>query len=364
MCEFVKWVGALVLLIVLLPWPVAADELPLFYKGLRPLGMGGAFTAVADDENAMFYNPAGLNQIEGFGGAEVLDPFIEVSKNTLDFIKDLQDVSDANTDAEQTALAADLLDEWLGEHLHLRAGVFPNLTFHNFGIGVLGQAVVDFEVHNPLGSNTLEARGGYDIALVASGAYAFTVRENPLRIGATAKIIQRQLSDQTYTTRQLVEQDGFDPTDDLQTGNGFGLDLGAIYSLPVLLEPSFGVSIQNIADTKLGDAGKLEQQLNLGAVIHPPVGFGKLLVAVDIVDATHQLGKDSDLARRLHAGIEYRLPVVLAIRAGLYQGYPSYGLTADFWFLKLVAAAYTEEIGAYAGQQPDRRYAAQLSLGF
>ncbi len=28
--------------------------------GARPLGMGGAFTALADDENAVFYNPAGL----------------------------------------------------------------------------------------------------------------------------------------------------------------------------------------------------------------------------------------------------------------------------------------------------------------
>src|SRR3990170_3935872 len=48
-----------------------AEPLPLFYQGVRPLGMGGAFTAVADDENAMFYNPAGLNNIKGDGP---LDP--------------------------------------------------------------------------------------------------------------------------------------------------------------------------------------------------------------------------------------------------------------------------------------------------
>ncbi len=312
----------------------------------------------------MFYNPAGLNSIKGFGGVEILNPFVEVSKNTLDFFKDVQSIADASTDAEQTALASDLLEKWLGEHLHLRAGVFPNLTFHNFGIGVLGQAAFDGEVHNPLGSNTLELRGGYDIALVASGAYGFTLMNNPLQVGVTGKMVQRKLLDQVYTTRELVEQDGIDPTNDLQTGKGIGLDLGAIYSLPVFLEPSFGIAIQNIADTQLGDAGKLEQQLNLGAAVHPPIGFGKLVVAFDIVDMTNQLGKDSDLAKRLHAGIEYQLPVILAVRMGLYQGYPSYGITADFWFLKLVAASYVEEIGAYAGQQPDRRYAAQLSLGF
>ena len=29
--------------------------------GARPLGMGGAFTAVSDDINAIYYNPAGLS---------------------------------------------------------------------------------------------------------------------------------------------------------------------------------------------------------------------------------------------------------------------------------------------------------------
>ena len=35
--------------------------------GARPLGMGGTFLALADDENATFYNPAGLGWIERFG---------------------------------------------------------------------------------------------------------------------------------------------------------------------------------------------------------------------------------------------------------------------------------------------------------
>lgn len=33
--------------------------------GARPLAMGGAFVAVADDANAVYWNPAGLTQVEG-----------------------------------------------------------------------------------------------------------------------------------------------------------------------------------------------------------------------------------------------------------------------------------------------------------
>lgn len=340
-----------------------ADELPLFYKGIRPLGMGGAFTAVADDENAMFYNPAGLNSIKGLGGVAVFNPYVEADKNVKPFFNDVKDVADASGN-EQTRLASQLLEDWLGKHLHLRTGLFPNVTMHNFGVGFLGQASFDGEVHNPLGVNTLQLRGGYDLALLVSGAYGINVLNNPLRIGVTGKVINRRMLDQTYTTRELVQQDGIDLGRDLQSGRGVGVDLGAIYSLPVFLEPAVGVSLQNIGDVNFGDAGKLEQQMNLGAALHPPVGFGKLLVAVDIIDLTNQLGEDHDLAKRINMGVEYKFPMLVSLRAGLHQGYPSYGFTVDLWVLKASYAYYIEEIGAYAGQRPDRRNMVQLSFGF
>ena len=39
--------------------------------GLRPLAMGNAYVAVADDYNALFYNPAGLARIKEIGRAHV-----------------------------------------------------------------------------------------------------------------------------------------------------------------------------------------------------------------------------------------------------------------------------------------------------
>ncbi|MDR0800833.1 MAG: hypothetical protein LBN01_04880, partial [Endomicrobium sp.] len=38
------------------------EETGVMIKGLRPMGMGGAFTAISDDENVFFYNPAGITR--------------------------------------------------------------------------------------------------------------------------------------------------------------------------------------------------------------------------------------------------------------------------------------------------------------
>lgn len=42
--------------------------------GVRPMGMGGAFTGLADDENALFYNPAGIASLEGLRFGSFYEP--------------------------------------------------------------------------------------------------------------------------------------------------------------------------------------------------------------------------------------------------------------------------------------------------
>jgi len=53
----------LLMFIIAIPALVQAQTMVTLFDigtGVRPLGMGGAFAALADDENALFYNPAGL----------------------------------------------------------------------------------------------------------------------------------------------------------------------------------------------------------------------------------------------------------------------------------------------------------------
>ena len=109
---------------VVLAWvwvgEVFASEYPVLFRGVRPLGMGGAFLALSDDENALFYNPAGLNDVKGFGGAAILNPYVALSEDSVQLYKDIQDVE--GTDAVQVA---NLLNQHVGEHQHVQAAMFP-----------------------------------------------------------------------------------------------------------------------------------------------------------------------------------------------------------------------------------------------
>lgn len=326
--------------------------------------MGGAFTAVSDDENAMFYNPAGLNNIQGYHRTEILNPIAELSENTIDFYTDLNDALDAPTQSERDQKTADVLTQYLGEHLHMRASLFPNIVFHNFGIGVLGQGFFDGESHHPLGATLplLQVRAGYDIALLMSGARG--ILGQYLQIGATGKVIRRSIVERDYTIREIVDQDGIDLSEDLEHGVGLGGDLGAILRLPLPFNPALGVSVQNVWGIDLDDAGKLDQQINVGIALKPPFPIGRLLLAADFTDVGREVGSDDDLAKRLHLGVEYIPFRIISLRAGLNQGYPTAGATLDLWLLKVAAAYYVEEIGAFAGQRDDQRYVVQASIGF
>ncbi|HSG05292.1 MAG TPA: hypothetical protein VLB09_02720, partial [Nitrospiria bacterium] len=243
----------------------------------------------------------------------------------------------------------------------LRTGVFPNVTWHNIGVGVLGQGFFEGQVNDPLGSRTLDVHLGYDIALVVSGAYAFF--DESLQAGLTGKLVTRRSQERGYTILDLVQQDGIDLSD-LESETGFGLDLGFIYKLPFpVVRPTIGAAIQNIGDLDLGEGGTIDQRINIGFGARPTILFGEILLALDFVDITRNAGEDEDLGKRIHAGVEYRFPMIASLRLGLNQGYPSYGAGLDFWMMRFEYAFYIEEIGAHAGQRADRRNIFQFTIG-
>src|SRR4030067_3310981 len=177
--------------------PSYAEEFPSLYRGIRPLGMGNAFITVADDENPLFYNPAGLNDVQGLGGVEILNPLIEFSQVGLDAYNDFKDI-----DSDNVTEVTDLLGDYIGERFSLRTSFFPSIIFHNFGIGALGQVSFSGEVRNRVNPQVI-VDGKADVGGVAGIAYGFL--EKKVQVGVALKFIQRQRFQKTYYATDIAD---------------------------------------------------------------------------------------------------------------------------------------------------------------
>ena len=335
-----------------------ALELDYFYRGIRPLGMGDAFTAIADDKNAAFYNPSGLNSVKR-GRLEVLPVLVEYSQNSKEFVSDLGKIDE--NDVQGTM---DVMRKHIGKYQHVRALVFPNYTRHNLEIGAFASGKLNAEIHQP-SYPYLDVNGGFDTGGVLALAKGFDHKQNRLQVGITGLYVQRRGVNRQYTAVDLTKNN-YDFQDDLKTGSSFGFNLGMIYTFnEVAWKPSVALAVQNVGDMDFGNSvGKVKQAVNFGVAFHKTIASMPAVFALDYKDIAGSLGDDKDKGKRLHVGAEIRPFKMLALRGGLNQGYGTFGLELNLWVIQLSYARYTEEVGAYAGQKKDERHVFELIVGW
>lgn len=332
-----------------------AAQIARYQESTRALGMGGAFTAVADDENALFYNPAGLTGVEKWN-VNLINPMIEFNKNSIDFYEDFSDIDSSSTDE-----MAALLKQYIGVPINLRFSVFPNFVKHNFAMGVLVRDEISAVAHNP---PSPEMQVDAD---VSAGAHiGFSHQWGGFSAGLGLKYLYVASLNQKYEAADLASpglQDRIE--DDLNKDQGFGLDLGLMYKFDVLMNPTIAFAAMNALETGASDLDPYKRHYNVGlALSHKFFDSLALTGALDYIDITNELGTDKDMVKRLHTGLELKLPFLLSVRAGLNQGYPTYGATLDLYILKVIYAHYYEELGAKAGEKLDERHVVKVNLGF
>jgi len=132
--------------------PIFASSFKIL--GSRPLGMGGAFVAVAEDAIAQYWNPAGFALQKGLDiqipvgvGMETTQGLIKEVDDLGDIASDVQEIMDAQSsggpidaDMIQAFTSAineidDLNKSGLGLVLDINAGL--NIRFRNLGLGVI-----------------------------------------------------------------------------------------------------------------------------------------------------------------------------------------------------------------------------------
>ncbi len=342
------------------------NDHPFLYKGLRSLGMGSAYTAVGRDAEALFYNPATLYDM-GFQ-LHVFDPAVEIDSGVTDIAQDVLDAMDLDTEQERSDALFDIIDKNQGKPLHFRIAFFPHAAVRNFAVGVVGQGRADIKLHSPLSSaGAVEFHGGYEYGPVAGFSAGLPVPG--LRVGAGAKYIARSWFNKNFTIADIASE-SFDFDREKVEESDVSLDLGVLYNLPLpviqKLSPQVGLSILDMTDLDFGDGGSIPQRVNLGISIQPKIPYtSSCVLAMDYQDISKAYEQDDSFGKRLHLGAELGLlRNHIVLRAGLNQGYPSFGAEVDIWLVKLIYANYQEEIGIYAGQDEDKRQALQLIIGW
>ncbi|MFH1784486.1 MAG: hypothetical protein ABH868_06285 [bacterium] len=382
---------------------VDASEPAAMFRGARPMGMGGTFIALADDQNAFFYNPAGLTQREK-GILTVFEMPLTISKDMLALYKYYNDNKDEieNFDtadnATQSKIINDINDRLTLYRVHLTAGV-PNINYISgpinfangnklhFGLGVFDLLDMRVKVNSSILVPTLDLWGSVDVMGMVPVAYKWqsTPFDLPgsVAVGATVKYIARgRISE---TRRSILELEDYDPT--TQMGKGLGLDLGMVYDInekwtagmmiadfggtPITFEETTSAGLTYPANTDV-----IKPRVNVGCVYRPSelyywpgksldIGSKHLTLAADlnnITDADEKLFADT-FFMKLHVGAELSWQM-FALRGGLNKGYPTFGAGISFLFLKLDYAYYTDELGSFAGTDPESNHMITIAMRF
>lgn len=359
-----------------------AEDNPALYRGIRPLGMGGAFLAVSDDQNAFFYNPAGITQREK-ATFTLFEMPIGISKDILETYKFFSDNKDDLEDFEnldmrkQRELITDIIARITHNRNHLTVA-FPSINYIGgpssliqWGIGGFGLCDVKIKVNRGVIAPNVDMWGSVDAIVIVPVAHKIEflpLVPGKLSVGANFKYLNRWKIDEKKVSILQFEQ--LDP--EFQQGKGIGIDLGALYQLTDSWQA--GMTITDFGGTKINyksvsiEKGEdkptgsqvITPRWNVGAAFRPdsiPYWPGKSLntkniitLAVDVNDISDRDVKlfKATFFTKLHMGAELNLKQI-KIRGGFNQGYPTMGFGLSALFLHIDYAFWGEELGRYCG---------------
>ncbi len=336
----------------------AVPALPLHenWTSIRALGMGNAYTAIVDDADSLFYNPAGLNRVSGLNWT-ILDLHLG-----LDDVNIMQTMNNFKNSSNLT----NAIQSEYGKYHWLNVGTKTAFTFPHFGVGLFGNADALLSVSNPpypeLNLQYYQDYGGVV-------GFGFEPVPGFVKFGMDTKYIIRTGTESTFTSDQLATLNTTQITNALQsTGSGYALDAGLLVTVPSPIRPTLSFVWKNMgctAFTKTAGAiapPRIQDEMIIGGALEISA---PLITISPTLDYKYLNRADIQFGKKISLGVEVSLPII-SIRAGFNQGYYTAGAGVDLGVLRVDAATYGQELGEMPGQIEDRRYVIQATfeIGF
>jgi len=276
------------------------DNMSILGFGARALGMGKAFTALADDPTAVYWNPAALEDINRQGAT-----FFHSSL-------------------------------WGGASYDFLGYVHPTADLGTFGLGIArigvdGIPQTDVTEGDP---QTTFSNAEYQI-------FASYARRIPWDINLTPGITLRM-----YNRSWSGLIDGGDLSD-----TGFGIDLGFMYrpewlGSPWLQDWGFGMKIQNFVAPSIKEGNVTEDfpvTIKLGTMKIVRFAGG------EFVNVLMDLDFSENRSARFHLGSEYRIKDYGEVRMGYTTGGLTFGASVEYMSFRF---DYSYGSSAYSDVMP------------
>jgi hypothetical protein len=346
-------------------------DYPYTMRSPRALLMGDAYTAVANDDYTLFYNPAAMARHKADFSFYPLNGSIS-GTNVLSDLDRFKDFPDQPVDV------ADVLMDY---PVHASAGVAPGIKFFNVGVSLIVNDAYDLalrnKVHPMMDLDIRSDRGvvlGVGIPLGSSRISKKNQSGSQTSIGIGAKYIERTgINDSLALAGPTV----LDSLGEKEVGNlvkslgqvkgrGWGFDAGVEHvtrSGPAQLV--FGLSALDLTGTEFNvdknvnnlQVSNIRDQMNFGMSGSLDWQLFNFLVSADVRGLNEQM----DFGKRLRFGAQAGIPGI-KLMAGINSGYYSYGATVDLIFLEVTGGFYDIEIGSKYKQTKSKRFVIYLSL--
>jgi hypothetical protein len=357
-------------------------EIHHHYISPRVMGMGGAFSPLADDYNALFYNPAGLSKRKdgqiNFGLVSA-----QIGTGILDFMDDVDNNKNSGDENADIQNMVNLISDNYGRLFSLRTTPQLNFSWVRPGWGftfIPLDVSINVAMHQQIGpSINLEALGDSTLAFGYGDKLELFGQE--VHWGLTSKVIYRVYYHDTIPAVDLIAGSGQKIYKEAltQEGGTLDFDLGLLWSpdLFYLVNPTFSFVLRNLLDYGFtmnqkfldGDGQKpptLQRVMDVGAMVEIENFWGfRPRLLVDVRDIGHS---SFYWKKGLHLGAELEWALWSwmkgAVRAGINQGYATAGISAHLLLLTIDFATYGEEVGVSETSKEDRRYILRTSIDF
>jgi hypothetical protein len=360
------------------------------YLGARPLGMGDAFVAVADDENALFDNPAGIGYDDPRNKSKLIvksASFPNITFATNSYTSGLiGDYFNPSYQYPSNIVGQSVANSGSSNIVFSRISLFPNIVIGRFQLGFLADSHLS----------------GYTTMLSSPQTSEYSTSSSPLTYDRTFSIFNRNQYGpvagfslpiskhiiiglgtrfmERSTIINTVEENQNGPiTPSLQNAEnnmnrtyGAAFDTGIVIPFQNQFYPKIALSFLDVGDTTYHAANSSSvnevEKMNTkaGVSIHPSLSKNvgaTLSVEEERINDSRVNDRD-----KIRAGCEFSFGsysganAPFSVRAGYGMQTFSAGISLFILFANLDLATYGESVPISNGYVTDRRYVARLTV--